>query len=58
MPMYNLKEYSDHYAKTSGNLWQYYRDEPNDNFENSGSFKSQIKITGKLQMPVMKKMLK
>ena len=25
MPMYNLIEYSDNYAKTSGSLWQYYR---------------------------------
>ena len=31
MPMYDLIEYSDHYAKTSGSLWQYYRDETNDN---------------------------
>ena len=31
MPMYYLIEYSDNYAKTSGSLWQYYRDEPNDN---------------------------
>ena len=30
MPMYNLIKYSDNYAKTSGSLWQYYRDEPND----------------------------
>ena len=29
--MYNLIEYSDNYAKTCGSLWQYYRDEPNDN---------------------------
>ena len=28
-------------------MWQYYRDEPNDNLENSESFKSKIKITGK-----------
>ena len=28
MPMYNLKEYSNVYMKTSGNLWQYQRDEP------------------------------
>ena len=28
MPMYNLIEYRDSYAKTSGSLWQYYRDEP------------------------------
>ena len=31
MPMYNLIEYSDNYSKTSGSLWQYYRDEPNNN---------------------------
>ena len=30
MPLYNLIEYSDNYAKTSESLWQYYRDEPND----------------------------
>ena len=27
-PMYNLIEYSNVYSKTSGSLWQYYRDEP------------------------------
>ena len=47
MPMYNLIEYSNNYAKTSGSLWQYYRDEPNDNLADSESFKSKIKITGK-----------
>ena len=47
MPMYNLIEYSDNYSKTSGSLWQYYKDDPNDNLENSESFKSKVKITGK-----------
>ena len=49
MPMYNLIEYSDNYAKTSGRLWQYFRDEPDDNddMDESESFKSRIKITGK-----------
>ena len=28
MPIYNLIEYSDNYSKTSGGLWNYYRDEP------------------------------
>ena len=28
MPMYNLIEYRDACSKTSGSLWQYYRDEP------------------------------
>ena len=31
MPMYSLIEYSDNYSKTSGSLWQYYKDDPNDN---------------------------
>ena len=26
MPMYNLIEYSDNYSKTSGSLWQHYKD--------------------------------
>ena len=47
MPMYNLIEYSDTYVKTSGSLWQYYRDEPNNVLANSESFKFKVKITGK-----------
>ena len=47
MPMHNLTKYSDNYAKTTGSLWQYFRDEPDDNIEDSESFKSKIKITGK-----------
>ena len=46
MPMYNLIEYSDNYAKTTGGLWKYFRDEPNNNLADSESFKSKIKITG------------
>ena len=29
MPMYNLIEYSKNYSKTTGSLWNHYRDEPN-----------------------------
>ena len=29
MPMHNLLEYSKNYSKTTGSLWNYYRDEPN-----------------------------
>ena len=47
LPMYNLIEYSDNYSKTSGSLWQYYKDDHNDNIAQSESFKSKIKITGK-----------
>ena len=28
MPMYNLLEYGKIYRKTTGSLWNYYRDEP------------------------------
>ena len=45
MPMYNLIEYNNNYSKTSRRLWQYYRDEPNDNIADSESFKSKVKIT-------------
>ena len=48
MPMYNLIEYSDNYSKASGSIWQYYKDEPNDNLTDSESFKSKIKIIGEI----------
>ena len=35
MPMYNLIEYSDNYPKTSGSLWQQYKDDPNNNIAQS-----------------------
>ena len=35
MPMYNLIEYSDNYAKTSGRLWQYCKDIPPVNNNNN-----------------------
>ena len=37
MPMYNLLEYSENYAKTAS-LWQYCRDEAYDNITYSKSF--------------------
>ena len=56
MPMYNLIEYSDNYAKTTGSLWQYCKDIParNANGEiivfdvnnTTDSFKFKAKITG------------
>ena len=47
MPMYNLIEFDESYSKTSGNLQQYYRDNPSDNIIESKSFKFKINITGK-----------
>ena len=43
MPMYNVIKYSDNYSKTSGSLWKYYKDDPNDNLADSESFKSKVK---------------
>ena len=45
IPMNTLIKFSDNYSKTSGRLWQYYRDEPDDSLTDSESFKSKIKIT-------------
>ena len=58
MPMYNLIEYSDNYSKTSGSLWQYYKDDPNDNIANSESFKFKVKITEQSLITIIQKMLK
>ena len=56
MPMYNLIEYSKNYSKTSGSLWNNYRDELtndtndnnsfNKNAVNSKSFKYKTSIIG------------
>ena len=57
MSMYNLLEYSKNYRKTTGSLWNYYRDEPNGgavgninySIKNSKSFDYKRSITGKLE---------
>ena len=62
MPMYNLIEFSGSYSKTSGGLWQYYRDEQAltdiatlDVFpDNSALFKLKQKITGSSENDVTK----
>ena len=56
IPMYNLIEYSDNYAKTTGSLWQYCKDIPARNNNNelvaftenslTDSFNFKEKITG------------
>ena len=60
LPMYNLLEYSKNYEKTSGTLFNYYRDEPrgittgagnnviNISIRNSKSFDYKTEITGSL----------
>ena len=57
-PIYYLIKYSNNYSKTSGSLWQYYRDDPNVILTNSESFKLKIEITGKLLLLVIQRMLK
>ena len=55
--MYNLIEYSKNYQKTTGSLWNYYRDEPNNatrggvnySLEGSKFFDYKASITGKLE---------
>ena len=57
MPMYNLIEYSDNYAKTTGSLWQYCKDisavNANDEITEftvgnvTDSFNFKVKITGR-----------
>ena len=48
MSMYNFLEYSKNYRKTTGSLWNYYRDEPSNPLSlNSDSFKYKTSIVGK-----------
>ena len=55
--MYNLLEYRKNYRKTTGSLWNYYRDEPNSvavgninySIKNSKSFDYKTSITQKLE---------
>ena len=59
MPKYNLIEYSDNYAKTTGSLWQYCKDIPARNANNiiegftgnntTDSFNFKAKITGRTE---------
>ena len=59
MPMYNLIEYSDNYAKTTGSLWQYCKDIPALNANDeiiafdannlTDSFDFKLKITGQTE---------
>ena len=39
MPMYNLLEYSENYFMTLGNLWNYYKDEVNDDANENDNYR-------------------
>ena len=59
--MYNLLEYSKNYKKTTGSLWNYYRDRPSDPLSsNSESFKYKTSIILVLVKKIMmqKKLVK
>ena len=60
MPIYNFLEYSKNYRKTTGSLWNYYRDKPNSgadgennnvnySIKDSKPFDYKTSITGKLE---------
>ena len=55
--MYNFIECSENNPKTSGSLWKYYRDEPNDTLADSESFRSNVRITGETPVDCNRKVL-
>ena len=42
MLMYNLLEYSENYSMTSRNLWNYYRDEINNDESETNRFRNRL----------------
>ena len=44
MPMCNLLKYSKNYRKLTGNLWNYYRDEPNSGINNGINYSIMFKF--------------
>ena len=44
MPVHNLLDYTHNYEKTSGSLWQYWQDDPNDNKTDCDSIKFEIRF--------------
>ena len=66
MPMHNLIEYNKSYRKTTGSLWNCYRDEPssgaggannniNYSIKDSKSFEYKTRITGTLENDSLEK---
>ena len=47
VPMFNLLEYSDNYSMTSEGLWNYYRDDINDDGNKNNA--ARIKINNKIK---------
>ena len=53
-----LIEYSDNYSKTSGGLWQYYRDQPNATLTNSSHSNLRQRQQEKSLLTVIQRILK
>ena len=61
MPIYHFRDYSNNHEKTTGSLWNCYRDQPKDDavgngnakmaisLKDSKSFNYETKITGELK---------
>ena len=56
--MYTFIQNGDNYSKTSESLSKYYGDDPNDYITRSESFKYKTKITQKLLLLEIQRMLK
>ena len=48
MTMYNLLEYSDNYSMPSGSLWNYYKDEVNDDTNENNAALNKINNNQKI----------
>ena len=53
MLVYNLIEYSDNCSRTTGDLWQYHKDEPKNPITDSNSFKFKHALSGLRQFLVI-----
>ena len=58
MLMFNLIEFGNNYAKTSGSIQQYHKDDPYYNITDSTSFKFKNRITGRTLLLLKQRMLK
>ena len=53
MPTYNLLEYSKSYRKTTGSLWNYYRDEPSNTLSSNSESLNTRQVLQEILMMVM-----
>ena len=58
MPMYNFLGYRKHYSKTSGSLWNYYRDELTDETSNYNGLNKNVINSKSFQINSKKQILR